>query len=287
MENKESAVHYIDKTCKVFIRQETMLPESNFHTMQHMHEEIEVMEVLDGCIYYTINGKEIQVKKGETIFVNSNCMHASFLKDSTHCTFLVLLIHPSTFENNPLVYETYVKPILSKHSSNYMIFHHHTGLASSMRIMLEAALTQSSAYQLTLIGEAYNVMRYIYEQMTQSTPHIHNQKDMQSLNCMTTFIYDNYASKLSLQDIAHCCDISPSTCTRLFNTYMNHTPIDFLNLYRLEIASHLLRDTKHSISEIALQCGFDQQSYFNRIFKKEYGCTPLQYRKNPNDQFVH
>ena len=99
--------------------------------------------------------------------------------------------------------------------------------------------------------------------------------------------YKNYADKISLSDIAEYGNVSISKCSRMFNLYTKHSPIDFLNLYRLEIASNLLRSTDQSISQISSSCGFDQQSYFNRMFKKEYGCTPLAYRKHPCDKFVH
>ena len=110
---------------------------------------------------------------------------------------------------------------------------------------------------------------------------------MELLNKMTSYIYKNYADKISLRDIAEYGNVSISKCSRMFNLYTKHSPIDFLNLYRLEIASNLLRSTEQSISQISSSCGFDQQSYFNRMFKKEYGCTPLAYRKHPCDKFVH
>lgn len=284
---KNTLVHYEDDTLKVFIRHESMFPDSNFHTMQHMHEEMEIMEILDGCIYYNINGKEVKVEKGDCIFINANCMHVSYLNDSTHCTFNVLLIHPSLFQNNMTIYESYVKPVISSDSSDYLLFHQNTQLTTSIHHMLETFIDHTSAYQLSLIGESYNVLRYVYEEMMQSAYTLSNQKDMAVLHTLTNYIYTNYANKITLQDIASSTNISLSKCTRLFNAYMHHSPIDFLNLYRLEIASNLLRTTKLSISDIATQCGFEQQSYFNRIFRKEYGCTPLQYRKNPVDKFVH
>ena len=88
----------------------------------------------------------------------------------------------------------------------------------------------------------------------------------------------DYQGEISLDDIANSIAVSASTCTRLFKEYTNKTPIVFLNNYRLEKSAQLLRNTDDSIMNISFDCGFLQQSYFNRVFLREYGVTPKQYR---------
>jgi AraC-like DNA-binding protein len=56
--------------------------------------------------------------------------------------------------------------------------------------------------------------------------------------------------------------------------------IDYLKDYRLAMAARLLSASDASILEIAEDVGFESLSYFNRAFKKRYGMTPTQYRKN-------
>ena len=92
------------------------------------------------------------------------------------------------------------------------------------------------------------------------------------------FITRNYTRKLTLDEIAASGNISRSKCCALFQEYAGHTPINFLNLYRLKASTELLRNTTDSIASIALACGFIQQSYYNRLFLREYGMTPKEYR---------
>ena len=62
--------------------------------------------------------------------------------------------------------------------------------------------------------------------------------------------------------------------------------IDYLNDYRLTMADRLLKTSDSPVLEIAVQCGFDNLSYFNRIFKKKYGVSPGKARRHfPNPQF--
>ena len=90
------------------------------------------------------------------------------------------------------------------------------------------------------------------------------------------------------EDIANIGHVSISKCSKMFKKYVQMSPIDFLNNYRLEVSSKQLKETTKSISEIAQDCGFSQQSYFNRLFLRAYHCTPRQYRidKSPRKVYV-
>ncbi|MBO6047992.1 MAG: AraC family transcriptional regulator, partial [Erysipelotrichaceae bacterium] len=73
--------------------------------------------------------------------------------------------------------------------------------------------------------------------------------------------------------------ISKSKCCNVFKEYANHSPIDFLNLYRLKVSTDKLKNSIDSIASIAHGIGFSQQSYYNRLFLREYGITPKEYRQ--------
>ena len=60
---------------------------------------------------------------------------------------------------------------------------------------------------------------------------------------------------------------------------MNMTCVEYLNQYRLEIAAGELAESGESVTEIALNAGFNNLSYFNRVFKRSFGMTPREYRK--------
>jgi AraC-like DNA-binding protein len=65
---------------------------------------------------------------------------------------------------------------------------------------------------------------------------------------------------------------------RIFKQESGQTFIHFLTEYRLTAATYLLRETNESVSNIAARCGFDNFSYFIRIFKRKYGRTPSKLR---------
>lgn len=284
-----SRMHYDDASFKIFIRHEQMRPDDFFHSMPHWHDEIELMEITEGYLYYSINSKEIRVSKGDVIFVNSRYTHASHLKESEGCAFNVILVHPSLYASVPFIYASYAKPLLEGSKVDYILYRDHAQLKDLIHNMVRINEAKDIAFQLSLTSQSFELLRFLYTSIDLDvTRHeIKNENDLILLNQMTDYIYENYADKISLQDIADTAHVSISKCARLFNRYMDHSPVDFLNLYRLEVSCNLLRQTTRSISDISTACGFDQQSHFSNMFKKEYGCTPSNYRKNPTDQFVH
>ena len=104
-------------------------------------------------------------------------------------------------------------------------------------------------------------------------------KDANIMKSMVDYIYEHYNESITLEDIAASADISRSKCSVLFHKYAETSPIDFLNAYRLEMAAGQLCNTGDTVASIAFACGFNQQSYFSRMFVREYGMTPKAYRQ--------
>ena len=91
---------------------------------------------------------------------------------------------------------------------------------------------------------------------------------------------------ISLTDVAKIAAMSEVAFSRFFKTRTGSTFIDTLNDIRLGHASRTLIETTNSITEIAFQCGFNNISNFNRIFKKRKNCTPKEFRETYADSGV-
>ena len=90
----------------------------------------------------------------------------------------------------------------------------------------------------------------------------------------------NYDRSVSLSEVARLVNMTEVSFSRFIKKRTGNTFIDTLNDIRLGHASKKLIDTTHSISEISYNCGFNNISNFNRIFKKKKGCTPKEFRES-------
>jgi AraC family transcriptional regulator len=87
-------------------------------------------------------------------------------------------------------------------------------------------------------------------------------------------------SDLSIAAIAAECRLTPSHFGRFFKRSTGVTPYQYLTGLRLEAAKRLMLTTQHSLAEIALACGFGDQSYFTRIFSRNVGTSPAAWRRS-------
>ena len=103
-------------------------------------------------------------------------------------------------------------------------------------------------------------------------------KNIDKIKDVIKYIETNYQRAITIDEIAGVCNFSSSHFMKYFKKVMNTSFIDYLNEYRLSVASRLLLTTSDNILEIAAECGYDNLSYFNRLFKKKFGVTPSVYR---------
>ena len=92
------------------------------------------------------------------------------------------------------------------------------------------------------------------------------------------YIYDHFTEDVSLTSMAEMAGMSPTAFSRFFKTQTGSTLSDYVIDIRLGNAAHLLVDTAKSVSDICSECGFNNQSNFNRIFKAKRGVTPREFR---------
>ena len=92
------------------------------------------------------------------------------------------------------------------------------------------------------------------------------------------YLQQNYASKISLNDLARLFFCSQSTLVKTFKAEYQTTIISKLNDIRIEKAADLLIKSTFSIKEIASQCGYEDQNYFSKVFYNKYHMSPTNYR---------
>ena len=93
------------------------------------------------------------------------------------------------------------------------------------------------------------------------------------------YMTQNYNKPLTLEETAAQVQLNPSYFSSLFKKSCGSSFKEYLNYIRIEESKHLLSNTNYSIIDIAIAVGFEEQSYFTRVFKKYTGLTPKQYRK--------
>ena len=109
-----------------------------------------------------------------------------------------------------------------------------------------------------------------------------SSRDELRVKTALSFMRENYKEPITLNDIAAKIHVGPNECLRCFKRILNMSPIDYLIRFRIFRAARTLYKDPESvdtISELALESGFNNVSYFNRAFKREFSCTPTEFQK--------
>lgn len=117
------------------------------------------------------------------------------------------------------------------------------------------------------------------DQLTELVYHLMDSKHKNIIHRSIDYMQRNCAQKLTLQQVAEYAGYSPSYYSRLFREELGCTFQTFLNQLRVEKSKSLLLSTTLSSAEISGLVGFEDQSYFGKVFKRFTGVTPDQYRK--------
>lgn len=92
------------------------------------------------------------------------------------------------------------------------------------------------------------------------------------------YVQKNYNKKIKVEEVANLIELSVVSFSRLIKKRTGKSFVEFLNELRLGHATRQLLETNKSVTDICYECGFNNISNFNRIFKKSQGCTPSEFR---------
>ncbi|PCM39967.1 hypothetical protein CPU09_13875 [Mammaliicoccus sciuri] len=250
----------------------------------HWHEELEFVTVYNGkvevSIYTTNETFKIVLNKGEGIFINSNYLHS--IKALESKTILQGVVFPIVFFNRIFIdiyYErfknmTYVPFVTFKNTEYQNTFCEDiSALCTTKEDSLSATFN--------IMEIVCRLCRIISEKQTElcNFEELKYTQKMNNLKTSLNYIFENYHEDIKVEKIANSINVSRSECFRLFKDILGKTPLQFVNDYRISIASSLLRKNNDTLETIAFNCGFSSTSYFCKVFKKKQGLTPSEYKE--------
>ncbi len=279
-----NVIGYNKKNIPLYISTENLSDHLNSHTMPHWHEDLEFLEILEGDMYIRINDEIIHLKVGDCVVISGLQMHYSYNSDKKDCTFNRILFHPELLTRNSSLVSSVIEPLLNNHNIKYFYLGSGKEETSKIREIIEKIIFLNSSNEkyceLEIVGYIHIVLGILfnYDNRISKCCNLDIDEDLSAQKKMIEFIHEHYFEKLTIKQIAQSGNVCRSKCCIIFKKYIQNTPINFLNLYRLEVSRGLLKSTDDTVSAISQSCGFANQSYFNKVFLDEYGCTPLEFR---------
>jgi|SRR5579871_266600 len=256
-----------------------------FNFPLHYHDEFELNLIMNAKGSKRIVGDNIEIIDDlELVLVGPNLCHAWFTHQckSEEIREITIQWHKDLFDDKLLRRNqlSFIRSMLER-SAKGISFSKETISTLTPRLL---ALNQKSGFDsvLELMSILHDLSASRNMRTLSDTTFSNDQFNYNSRRIERAFEYmkNNYDKPITLGEVAKLVNMTEVSFSRFIKKRTGNTFIDSLSEIRLGHASRMLIDTTHSIAEISYNCGFNNISNFNRIFKKKKNCTPKEFREN-------
>lgn len=240
----------------------------------HYHGFYEIFYLYSGECRFLLKDSVYHMKKGDLVFIAPGELHHALYDTGSVCEICMIFFKKeylrrptepdmhSFMGSVPLLYQEAFTHLLSRMlSENSMIDEYSQDFMCCHLTELLLMLMRHSV-------------------MSESEPDLLNAKDVDILTA-TKYIYKNFRKPLTLDEVASIASLSPTYFSKKFKVITGMGFKEYLNFVRLKHAQAALLTTDNTITDIALEYGFNDSNYFKDLFKKVYGKSPREFRKNP------
>lgn len=265
----------------------TIYPE-HFLVERHWHPYMEIIFIRKGSYLFEINLENHILAEGDICILNSGDLH-QITGQQQETIHDVIIFDPQILDFSyvdepeelfiaPLLNHTIVaKNIIRSTDDCYQPFH------QKILSLFALALPKERDWYIRCKLLLLDILNELYQNhLLFRAETIRPASDIRKINrykIIISYIREHYAEPVTLQQLADTIPCNSQYLCRFFKEIAGVSPIQYLISYRLERAEELLLHSQSPIMDIAMDCGFDNISYFIRKFKEVKQCTPNEFRK--------
>ena len=255
----------------------------SFQIPVHWHDELEIIYVKSGFLTVNISGENYIGKPGDAFVVSPGNLHFMGSQTGTvdYFTFLFPLKYIA-FRSDDMLDDKLIEPLNSGHLMISPEIKDTVKEQCEQLARVYAAEIDESESKITgQIRKKIILLQFIHELWKKG---FIVENDTTGRNTvekeMVSYIQQNYTGKILLREFGEQFHLSEKYISRYFKEHFHITLSQYVTYLRLEHAKQMLQETDISVTEVAMQSGYQNISYFIRSFKKTYGVSPLKYRKS-------
>ncbi len=252
----------------------------------HSHENIcEISIVMEGEVYYTVNGKELLARKGDFIVMNGGIIHEerSFNPDIKVCCIGVKNLFLKGRRKNTII-DNETSPLFSGNSYSetvgFMIETIYSALKHEQRLCMDETVQHLMMALICIVIDAEQKEKELHRRSAADDED--NGRENRLLEEIKSYIDVHYKESFSLDELAGYFFIGKYHMCHSFKEKYGCSIIDYTIGCRIGEAQTLLLETDRRISYIAAETGYSSAGYFSTQFLKRVGKTPFEYRALKN-----
>lgn len=242
--------------------------------VMHMHEDcLEILYIKEGKGIHTIGGRQYHTQKGDILIFNSGVLHDERTNPEAGMSVYNCAATNIKFDGlreNCLIGDK-EKPVL--HSGKFSEDIENLFKMMHSQVVSDEKGSEGICHYLLLA-----LIKIIRNQINKDVEPEQNDEDILGIR-IKKYIDQHYSEELTLESISNAVNISISYMSHVFKKTTGYAPMQYVMYRRIGKAQSLLLGTQFSATEIAMMVGYDNSNYFNTIFTKTVGMSPIKYRK--------
>lgn len=249
--------------------------------MLHCHDCLELNLVERGSGKYIIGGRLYPICQGDIFVINNSERHLA-IHDGEEFTMTVVVFDSDYVWKK--YGQDYLKPFYQR-SGNFSNRIHpdsegYIAMQKAFASMKLESVSHRAGWEMMTEANANLLLALIYrhyqeKQELQDSP----GKSFDRISRALEYIDAHFAESITLEQLARETALSRTHLCKCFKDVTGQTLFEYIEQVRVQHACYLLRTSGKTLTETAMEAGFESVSYFNRVFKKICGCTPGQYRR--------
>ena len=233
------------------------------------HENIELLYFTKGIGQVLCNSVVYEVSAGDLFIVNSGLLH--YVKNNKPCEYYCLIVDSAFLAENDI-------PVGDIQFNNFV----RSDSVSALFDRVVNELECESSFQIAGVRSSIlSLMVHLSRHHSSGISPLKREHSTSNENIKKALAYirDHLSDKLSLEEIASHVNLSKYHFTREFKKATGMTVVAFVNATRCRAANRLLLSRQYPVNEVAAKCGFENNSYFSKTFKRVMGCLPSEVGK--------
>lgn len=252
--------------------------------MLHFHNLMEIGYCIYGDGELILDDTIIPYQDGTVSVIPGNCPHTTNSRLHTKSYWEYLFFDPKSvleelYPDDPL-FVNKIFQVVDK--ARYFSVGENKQLSQVIRLLLDECRERKNYSLESIRGLLLSLImmiarsEYSEKNLAEET---HMETGMSQISAALDYIQHHYMEHISMSELAGFCNLSETHFRRLFGEYMQMSPVEYLNLVRIQQSTELIRKTRYSMEEVAERVGYTTISTFNRNFRKIIGTSPYQFRK--------
>jgi xylan 1,4-beta-xylosidase len=246
----------------------------------HWHNEFEFIFVLEGSIEVYLENEVFSLKESDVILINAYEIHS--IKEIEEKNMILVLKVDPDFYNDCFPRFKNMRFHCKSVTNDSFEIEKFDIIRNYISNIAWNIIKKNKGYELMVGSYLYLLGDHLLNNFSYELDNIKkhdNNRDVTRINNIINYINDDLSRNITLKEIAEKFHLNYHFLSHFIKDKIGMSFQEYLNKIRLDKAENMIASSNSNISEIAISTGFSSTSYFNKLFKKKYKCSPSEYRE--------